>query len=208
MSEADLQRNVQPDHPLLFLRHGETPWNAEGRYQGATDISLSSTGQEQAIDQVKLVQKLLTEKRLSAPELVLLSSPLLRARQTAKILQNGLEAITGRDFPLTIEPELRELSFGRWEGLTSMAVKARFYEERKLRKSNRFTFAPQGGDSMAGREGVISDLLRGLQPHTIVVTHSALLRLIAHILGRADALVLQVPHRGGFLWDGQNLKAV
>ncbi len=195
--------------PLLFLRHGETSWNAQGRYQGSTDTVLSDAGRNRARDHARLVLDLCATGDFDERSLSITTSPLRRARDTAEMLQAGLATAPGRTPPKRIDHRLRELSFGRWEGLTSMEVKARFYEERKSRKRDRYTFAPDGGDSMAGRREEVVAALADLAPHTIIVTHSQIIRLVALILNAdAAAVTMDVPHEGGFRWNGARLKPV
>jgi len=88
---------------VLLVRHGETPWNAEGRYQGQTDIPLSAVGEEQA-------RKL--GARLADVEITrAMASPLSRARRTAE-LALGI----ARESMLTIDAGLSEIHHGTWEG--------------------------------------------------------------------------------------------
>jgi len=89
---------------LIFVRHGQTIWNLEMKYQGQTDIVLTEKGLLQA----KLVSKRLANEPLSA----VYSSDLNRAFRTAEAIASthGLNVIA--------IPELREISFGEWEGLT------------------------------------------------------------------------------------------
>ena len=87
---------------ILLVRHGETAWNREGRYQGRTDIPLSDVGQAQ-------VQAL--GARLSSVEIkIAYASPLARAKNTAEAI------LAGRTTPLWLEPGLIEISHGEWEG--------------------------------------------------------------------------------------------
>jgi len=88
---------------LLLARHGETGDHYTGRYIGARDLPLSTTGREQA--------RRLTDV-LPAGITRCLSSPMIRARETAEL------ALTGRDCRLEILDSLREINFGRWEGLS------------------------------------------------------------------------------------------
>jgi broad specificity phosphatase PhoE len=91
---------------LFFLtRHGETDWNCEGRWQGHTDIPLNDTGRAQALR----VAESLRAAGLSA----LVSSDLLRARETAEIVAAAL----GLDLAY-VDADLRERTFGVFEGLT------------------------------------------------------------------------------------------
>jgi broad specificity phosphatase PhoE len=86
---------------LVLIRHGETDWNVEGRYQGQADPPLNEKGLEQA-------RQLVEELEESGLE-VLYSSPLQRARQTADILADHIE------IPLHIEPRLMEIHQGEWQ---------------------------------------------------------------------------------------------
>ena len=88
---------------LLLARHGETGDQYAGRYIGATDLPLSVTGREQA-------RRLRTV--LPTGICRCLCSPMLRARQTAEL------ALAGNDCRVEILDALREVDFGRWEGLS------------------------------------------------------------------------------------------
>ena len=109
---------------LLLVRHGETHWNAERRWQGQRDIPLNDTGREQAAqlrDRLR-AQWLTAEPFLPCPPSHLFASPLSRARETAEILADALPDPP----PLTLIPELRERGFGDWEGLTMEEIHAKF----------------------------------------------------------------------------------
>jgi broad specificity phosphatase PhoE len=96
---------------LLLARHGQSTWNAERRFQGATDIALSALGREQAA----ALGKAVAGYRVTAAY----ASPYRRARETAEI------ALAGSGLPLTTMDELRELSLGDWEGCTVDEVRGR-----------------------------------------------------------------------------------
>lgn len=97
---------------IIFVRHGQTEWNVLGRYQGQTDIALSPLGIEQA-------EKLAAHFPVDKVEAVY-SSDLVRALTTARCVADR--------FGLTVEsrPELRELNFGDWEGLTYDEIVAKW----------------------------------------------------------------------------------
>ncbi len=96
---------------LLLARHGQSTWNAERRFQGATDIALSALGRAQAA----ALGQALAGYRVSAAYV----SPYRRARETAEI------ALAGGEIPLSAMDELRELSLGDWEGCTVDEVRGR-----------------------------------------------------------------------------------
>ena len=87
---------------LLLARHGQSVWNAERRFQGATDVPLSPLGRAQA----EALGQALRGRRLAAAYV----SPFRRARETAQL------ALAGTDVPLVTFDDLRELSLGSWEG--------------------------------------------------------------------------------------------
>jgi len=97
---------------LLLARHGESVWNAERRFQGRTDIPLSARGRAQA----EALAQGLRGYRVRAAYV----SPYRRAVETAEL------ALRGSDVPMTVLPELRELSLGQWEGCTVDDVRARY----------------------------------------------------------------------------------
>ena len=179
-----------------------TPWNEAARYQGTTETSLSEKGKMQAEENSNIVQSLIVDETLSHGPLRIVSSPLKRTRQTADIIRDRLNLEPER---VIIDDRLRELSVGRWEGLNSQEVKDQFYEERKARKADRWNFKPLGGESLQDRSFPVSECLVELKPHSIIVTHAGVLRIIEHILGGQSyqaAAASDIPHLGATLWDG------
>lgn len=97
---------------LYLIRHGETAWNAEGRYISHTDLELSDSGIEQAQS---------VAKRLDSVTLdTIFVSPRSRARQTADYLAESYL------YKPVVLKELEELNFGGWEGLTFTDIEARY----------------------------------------------------------------------------------
>ena len=88
----------------FLMRHGETAWNREGRVMGRNSIELDEHGRVQ-------VQASIPFARLIRPELIV-TSPLARARQSAEIIAAGVGGI-----PVTEDPQLSEVLYGRWEGM-------------------------------------------------------------------------------------------
>lgn len=96
---------------ILLVRHGESEWNAVGRWQGQADSPLTDLGRSQAkaaAGAVGLVDRVL-------------SSDLVRARETAEIIADQLGL-----GPVVIDPDLRERNAGEWTGLTRTEIHARF----------------------------------------------------------------------------------
>jgi probable phosphoglycerate mutase len=102
---------TQPKTTLLAIRHGETVWNEEKRYQGHGDSPLTETGRNQVAALGRRMKKI----RVDA----LISSDLGRAQETASIVAD----YTGH--PLELDSRLRERNYGVLEGLTVHEIKAR-----------------------------------------------------------------------------------
>src|SRR5581483_11305534 len=90
---------------LLLVRHGETDWNAERRWQGHADVPLNARGREQA--------RALAEELAGESIDAIYSSDLSRAQDTADIVGARL------DVPVVVDPDLREIDVGPVEGLTA-----------------------------------------------------------------------------------------
>lgn len=100
---------------IIFLRHGQTDWNAQGRFQGSTDIPLNEVGRAQAEAMGPYVASL-------RPDLIV-SSPLSRAKDTAQ----AIARITGQS--IREDDRLREAEGGAWEGLTFEEIGRNFGDE-------------------------------------------------------------------------------
>ncbi len=157
---------------LLLARHGESTWNASGRWQGQADPPLSPLGEEQARAAARWVAQSIRVD-------VVVSSDLRRARQTAQHLAIGLGV------EVVVEPRLRERDAGEWTGLTRAEIDARFPGWLSQRRH------PPGFEADAPLlERVLPALadLAGAGPATqaLVVTHGGVVRTVERHLG-ADA---------------------
>ena len=116
---------------LILARHGETAWNAEGRYQGQEDIPLSATGEAQA----RALGERLREVRIDRA----VASPLSRALRTAQL------ALGDRASLLHTDAGFMEIAHGEWEGLLAAEIRARDPERlRAWRESPHEVLMPQG----------------------------------------------------------------
>ena len=97
---------------ILLARHGETRWNAEGRYQGQRDIPLSEVGEAQALRLGSRLSDITITRAIA--------SPLLRAQRTAELALG--EARAGQ---LLFDDGLREIGHGDWEGLLASEIHER-----------------------------------------------------------------------------------
>jgi probable phosphoglycerate mutase len=103
------------DTHLIAIRHGETEWNSQGRFQGHLDSVLNREGRAQA----EALGEYLARERFD----LLLSSDLGRALQTASLIAMR----TGHE--IVVEPRLRERRMGIFQGLTPAEVQARYPDE-------------------------------------------------------------------------------
>ena len=115
-----------------LVRHAKTAWNAQGRVQGHSESSLEAEG----IAQAELLAARLASKHFHAAYV----SDLSRTRQTADII------LKGRKIPLEITAELREMSYGKWEGMTHKEIKAAYPEEFAEYLRGDVAFLPSGGE--------------------------------------------------------------
>jgi len=155
---------------LLLVRHGETAWNREGRFQGHADIPLSDVGRSQA-RALRAAHTHLFDDAHTA----VLTSDLRRAHQTAEIAF-GFEGRT-----LHVRRELREFCYGVFEGLTRREIDERFPGAMGRWLTGDRTFAVDGGESRAAvHDRARAAILGFLEtvPHdvVVVVAHGGVMR--------------------------------
>lgn len=118
---------------IYLARHGETPWNQEGRWQGRTDIALSETGRAQAATLAIRLARL--GDRIGR----VLTSDLCRALETAEIVSRALGLP-----PPVVDARLRERGFGVFEGLTREECLSRYPAEWARYEQDRRLHPPGG----------------------------------------------------------------
>jgi broad specificity phosphatase PhoE len=163
---------------LYFVRHGATQLSAEDRFSGSVGVDLSDEG----IWQVRRLAERLADDGIKA----VYCSPLSRTVETATLLA------APHSLPLVHRDGLREISHGRWEGLTRSEVEARYPDEYAAWEADPFTFAPAEGESglavLARALPVIREIVvRHPGEVVLVVSHKATLRLILSSLLGFDA---------------------
>ncbi|MFQ2273008.1 histidine phosphatase family protein [Aeromonas hydrophila] len=153
---------------LVVMRHGQTPANAEERYQGAQDIGLSDTGVAQISAQARALAM------AQAPFQRLLSSPLLRARQSAALVADEL------GLPVTLVPAFRERHVGVFEGLTQQEARERYPALWARNITRRWTEAPPGGESLDAVIARVGQELAqsGRQERVLLVAHGVVAKVI------------------------------
>lgn len=160
---------------IYLVRHGATQLTAEDRFSGAAGVDLSDEGRWQA----ERLGERLAREGVNA----IFASPLSRTMDTARIIA---AACGGEPVPMD---GLREISHGRWEGLTRSEVEERFGDEYASWEDDPFTFAPEGGESgvavLARALPVLREIVtKHRDQRVLVVSHKATIRiLISSLLG-------------------------
>ncbi len=158
---------------IFLVRHGATELTEEDRFAGSSDVTLSAEGRRQVAS---------LAERLKGEHLdVVYASPLVRTVETAEILAapHGLGPIR--------EPGLKEIDFGRWEGLRRTDVEQDYAAEFAIWQEDPFTVAPQGGESgLSALNRVLPVLRKIVETHrhgsVLLVSHKGINRLLVSSL--------------------------
>jgi len=160
---------------LIILRHGETVWNAEGKFQGQMDSPLTPLG----IEQSNALAARLSHYQFTA----LYSSDLGRARQTAKLIAQK----TGHE--IRFDARLRERNLGSFQGFTRSQSEHAFPAEFARFTSSDMDYVPPEGESFnqsaARIMACLEELARAHAGQQIVlISHGAVLgAVLRHVLG-------------------------
>lgn len=180
-----------------LIRHAKTPWNLEKKIQGTSDIALSSEG----ISQAGLFAEALRSKKYE----LILSSPMIRARQTAEIIRDKIHV------DVEYEPDFREQDFGLWEGKKLVDIRGQSPGEIERQESRGWGFCPPGGES---RIKVLKRVQRAMdqavktfnKQQVLIVTHQSVMKILIYdILGRSfssrEKSLLKGYHLHELTWD-------
>jgi probable phosphoglycerate mutase len=185
------QRQLHHVTDFIFIRHGETDWNRQQRFQGQADVPLNTLGLEQA---ARLGRRLAAERAD-----VLLSSDLQRARQTA------LPLASAWGHSASLDAGFREQAFGALEGLDVPTIKQRHPDLWAQWLEQRADFAlPEGGESLRQFHArVLAAVRSAAQAHgertLVVVTHGGVLDMLwrtAHGLSLDGLRACEIPNTG------------
>lgn len=158
---------------FLLVRHGETLWNKTYKYQGQVDVPLNETGIKQAY--------CISERLKNIDIDFVYSSNLNRAINTAKIIAkpHGLKVIPTK--------EMRELSFGKWEGFTAKEIEEQWPGELERWRQDPFKRKPPGGENLEELFFRTSNFLKKVankhpEKRIVIVTHAGTIRAILAVL--------------------------
>lgn len=187
---------------IYVIRHAETDWNKNQRFQGQTDVKLNEAGREQALKLRSILQQLQIES--------IYSSSLSRAHETAEL--------ASLDLKLTIQKDdrLRETNIGEAEGLTPDEVLLKFgehsitkwrsYEERLL--DFHFTGGESKRQMMIRARQVFLDIAQNSNRSSIAVfSHGMLMRAMTYVFGEGLPWDLQIFSNGSvhhYVWHESN----
>ena len=184
---------------LYVLRHGETVWNRERRFQGGFDSPLTETGRDQARRCGVALRRRLGDAQ---PDLV--ASPLGRAVETMRL---ACAAADWDPHRCRIDPDLREISLGNYDGLTRDEIPDFDSLAARYETVDSFLFHCPGGESWDDLAARIDRALTRLDPvaDTVVFLHGVsgkMLRGRALGLDRAAILALDHPQDAFYRLDG------
>jgi broad specificity phosphatase PhoE len=161
--------------PLLLVRHCQTDWNREpARCQGWAEVELNETGREQARE---------LGRSLAGRDIQLIvSSHLVRARETAEILHGEL----GGDLPFIVDPRLSESHRGEWETRRFSSIIREEPDEWRAYQEHPETFRFPNGESLEAQQRRVLACLRDCAldgRKALLITHGGSIRLVRCFLG-------------------------
>lgn len=183
---------------ITLIRHGETDWNVEGRWQGFAPVPLNANGMRQAREAAPYLKTAGIDR--------IVASDLLRARQTAEIVAETLS------LPVAFDSRWREIDLGNWQGLTQNEISAWDPEnhsafDQASYLDRRF---PDGENNRQHIQRTAKALHAVLEDHpgehTLVATHGGSIRgAIYHITGErihltGNCSLTRLRYNGG-TWD-------
>ena len=166
---------------LVFIRHGETDWNREGRLQGQRDIPLNDTGRAQARRNGTAIKADMPE----AASFDFIASPLSRSRETMEIVRAAM-GLPPEHY--ATDDRLKELTFGRWEGFTGDDLRAVSAELIAAREKDKWGFLPPGGESYRILSERVAGWLAGIVRPTFVVAHGGVGRVLRRMILGLDPI--------------------
>jgi probable phosphoglycerate mutase len=182
---------------IVFVRHGETDYNAQGRLQGQRDIPLNRRGRAQASAIGRALAKAMPGAiaALEAAE-AFIASPLIRTRQTMELARAALGLSPSR---YALEPKLKELTFGEWEGLTWAEVWKRDPAGAQAREGDKWNFAPPDGESYAMLAERLQPWLEARDADCFVVSHGGVARALMTLIAGLDPSTAE----NADIWQGK-----
>jgi broad specificity phosphatase PhoE len=171
-----------PEPLIYYVRHGQTEWNVEGRLQGQGDSRLTAAGEAQAHRAGEILRDLLGRDRRDPATFDYVASPLGRARDSMERMRATLGLPPGG---YRVDARLKELAFGRWEGLAFSQLQVTDPEAIAARERDKWNFQPPGGESYADLAARVSAWRDSVVRDSIVVAHGGTARALMALYGVA-----------------------
>ena len=187
-----------PTPVLYYIRHGQTDWNAEQRFQGRRDVALNNIGREQAHENGLRLKQLVT----SPEDFDFVASPLGRTRETMQIIRSAMSL---EPKAYIIEPTLMEMDYGDLEGVTLETIERDSPEIYSQRMQDRWNFQPPNGENLQMTMERIVPYFRGIERNMIIVGHGSVGRALRkHLLNLEanDAAWFEFPQNRIFRFSG------
>jgi probable phosphoglycerate mutase len=169
-----------PAPTIYYIRHGETSWNAEARLQGTRDIALNDLGRRQAAQAGGILAELLAREDRDKSRIPYVASPLGRARVTMELVRGTLR-LPPHDY--AVDDRLSEIGYGQWEGSTLAEMELADPAFFARRKAEKWTLAPEGGETYASVQLRMRDWYDSLLTDTVAVAHGGTARALMVSLG-------------------------
>ena len=157
---------------LYYVRHGETDWNRDQRYQGQRDIPLNATGRSQAVRNGRALAETLGK---DAAVIDYVASPLLRARETMELMRAEL-GLPPRGY--RTDDRLREIHYGHWEGELWKDLSTTDPQGFAEREADKWGWQPRGGESYAIMSQRVALWLAEVSRDAVVVSHGGVSRAL------------------------------
>ncbi len=187
-----------PTPVIYYIRHGETEWNALGRFQGAQDIPLNDLGRKQAAHAGGIVMDLFARDGRAPASLHYVSSPLGRARSTMEAIRAQLD-LPSDDYAL--DARLREVGYGLWEGSTLAQQEASHPDIFASRQRDKWETSPPEGESYASVTRRVREWVDTLTGDTVAVAHGGTARALMVTLGvQTIAVAADLPIEQGAVY--------
>ena len=170
---------------IYFIRHGETPWNAERRYQGRRDIPLNDKGRGQAVANGVILKDALAARGLDPSAMDWHASPLSRTRETMERIREAFDAHLP---PVKYDVRLVEISFGVLEGLLHDELPATMATAPGKRDESYWDFRPDQGENYRDVEERLNAFAATLNGPSVVVAHGGIARTLRVLIEKAPIL--------------------
>jgi phosphoserine phosphatase len=160
---------------ISIIRHSHTEYNIKGelgRFCGSSDPPLSERGIQESIK----IGEYLSDFKFK----YIITSPLIRAYQTAKIISSYL------NLPITIEKDFREIDYGLWEGLTKYEIISKYKEDYLSFEREPFSFVPNKGEKPSDALTRYMDSFYKQRDDSIIITHKTVTRLFLCSIGKIN----------------------